>query len=137
MTLSDRNAIRLVKPVKDEQPIVVFTLKGDAQEYRLEFDGNMICDAESATGCNLMHLLAGAGEPSFTEARALLYALLKKAHPLVLATEAGALLTNYPVVLAAIALLMKEIREEDDNAEPPVAPPMPNTSPIVEPIPEQ
>lgn len=76
-----------------------FTLDGDPQVYKLAYDFNAICDAELETKENLQQYLFAIGKPSsiFLTAlqhRAVLYALLKTAHPQVLLKEAGELLSR-------------------------------------------
>lgn len=71
-----------------------FTIEGDKEVYKLAFDFNEICEAETVTSCNLLRVLGALGRATATEVRALLYAMLKPAHPLVLLKEAGELLSK-------------------------------------------
>jgi hypothetical protein len=92
-----------------------FNIAGDPQTYTLTFDFNAICQAEQETGINLLKPLAGAGI-SATETRALLYALLKPAHPLVLLSEAGELLNKHlPTVLAEVGAMLQAAKQEEEK----------------------
>jgi hypothetical protein len=95
-----------------------FSIEGDPQVYTLTFDFNQICEAEKETGINLLKPLAGAGI-SATETRALLYALLKPAHPLVLLAEAGELLNkDLPTVLSELGAMLKAAQQEQAAEDP-------------------
>jgi hypothetical protein len=77
---------------------VTFTLEGDSQVYSLTFDFKALCDTEAVTGCNLLLTIGGLGVTA-TSTRALLFALLKTAHPAVTLKEAGELLARDPDVV--------------------------------------
>jgi len=101
-----------------EKKAVSFTLLDDPQVYVLQFDFNAICEAETATGCNLMHALAGGGI-SASETRGLLYACLKASHPEVLLSEAGDLLSrDMSSVLPALSKCLAEARDIEEESEP-------------------
>lgn len=84
---------------KQTLPFVEFKVDGidpasdPQQSYKLTFDFNEICDAETATGFNLWAPLRNLSAMSAGQVRGLLFALLKTAHPQVTLKEAGALLT--------------------------------------------
>ncbi len=118
-------------PSPDPQS-VSFQLEGD-QVYSLSFDFNQICEAETVARCNLMTALAGGGITAL-QTRALLYACLKTAHPQVLLSEAGWLLSqDMPKVLAALAQVLTEARSEDvaeDSAPEVQASAQPEATPV-------
>lgn len=110
---------------------IKFTLPDDPQEYTLTYDFNEMCDAEPIVGMNLLTPIAGADLLSTRDVRGLLYALLKKAHPMVLLPEAGELMTkNLPVVTNKVIEMLGLIRsgERAKAPEPEVkAEPKPET----------
>jgi hypothetical protein len=75
-----------------EREFVSFTFEGDPVEYKLCYDFNEIVNAEEVCGCNL--LAAMGGGMSARAFRGLLYACLKTAHPQVLLSEAGDLMSR-------------------------------------------
>jgi hypothetical protein len=88
---------------------VEFTFENDPQVYKLAYDFNILCDIETATGLNLMGAFLGYGAVTANQTRALLYACLKKAHPVVLLNEAGELLSrDMGTVLRALAKTIKK-----------------------------
>jgi hypothetical protein len=104
-----------------QKNVIPFTLEGDPQVYTLEFDFNAICAAEAVTGCNLMRALAG-GEIFAAQTRGLLFACLKPAHPDVLLTEAGELLTrDMETVLEALSKALAGAKGTGTDEEDPAA----------------
>lgn len=96
---------------------ITFKLGDDPQEYKIQFDFNEVCEAESVCGCNLMRAIAG-GEISAAQTRGLLYACLKTAHPVVTLSEAGGLLSkDINTVLDALAQVLQAARDTEE-AEP-------------------
>lgn len=86
---------------------VTFTLENDPQVYSLQFDFNLLCDAEAETGLNLMHGFMGLGIDARVT-RGVLYACLKTAHPAVTLKEAGDLLSkDRETVLEALGKAIK------------------------------
>ena len=86
---------------------VTFTLGDDPQVYTLIRDINAVCDVEAKTGLNLSVFAFSAGLTASQE-RALLFAYLLKAHPKVLLSEAGDLLSrDEDKVLEALGKAMK------------------------------
>lgn len=95
----------------------------------LRFDFNAFAEAEEATGQNLMAAIAAWPALNCQQMRALLYALLRPAHPKVLVGEAGGLITqDLNRVWRALreALVKAELLEVEEPAAdiaPVVAPP--------------
>ncbi len=84
-----------------EKQFVTFNLDGDHVDYKLHFDFNEICNAEEVTGCNLGSAMV-SGNFTGKQLRGLLYAFLKTAHPQVLLSEAGDLLSrDLPTTMSA------------------------------------
>lgn len=52
------------------------TFTVDGKEYSLHFDFNELCDAETATGCNLLSALESLGALTARQLRGLLYAMI-------------------------------------------------------------
>ena len=86
--------------------VVTFELQDDPVEYHLFKDFDQICTVEEETGVNLMRAMAG-GQITATQTRALLFALLKTSHA-VLLEEAGELLSrpDWTTVLNALSLAL-------------------------------
>jgi hypothetical protein len=85
---------------------VKFAFEGESQTYTLTYDINKICDAERGSGLNLLRPLVVPGM-TMSEARALLYASLKAAHPNILLAEAGELLDrDMPYVMKQLLKLL-------------------------------
>lgn len=96
-----------------------FTIEGDPQVYKLAFDVNEICEAEMATGCNLLRPLGGLRYATAVDLRALTYAMLKPAHPLVLLKEAGDLLSRD--IATVTAAITEALGVDGDRDAPAVA----------------
>lgn len=97
-----------------EREFIVFKIADDPQEYKLCYDFNQLVDAEELTGCNLLAAFMGGGLNA-KAFRALLYACLKTAHPHVLLSEAGDLMSkDRATVMAAVGkVLGGEISEPE------------------------
>lgn len=109
-------------PFAPPPPSAVFTLEDDPTEYRLLFDFNHLCEAESATKLNLMNALA-LGGVSAGQTRGLLFACLKTWHPVVELDEVGSLLTrDMPVVLEALSKALESARGIEGEEVSPAAP---------------
>jgi hypothetical protein len=65
-----------------------------SETYRLRFDANAICEAESALGKSIVDISTeiGDGKVSMTVVRGLLYAGLRASHPKVTLLECGRLI---------------------------------------------
>lgn len=93
--------------------VIEFTIEGDKTKteigvgmYRMEFDYNNLCAAESLAGCNLVGF---SGSISATQTRAHVFAALRKHHPEVELRDVGALLTkDRATVLEALGALYEE-----------------------------
>jgi hypothetical protein len=97
---------------------ITFNFDNDPQVYTLAFDFNLICEAEIETGCNLMSPIAGGGGFNATVTRALLYGLLKKAHPTVKLSECGDLLSqDLETTLGALYSMVSLARCQKDEPE--------------------
>jgi hypothetical protein len=102
--------------MEGKQEFVEFRLKDDPQVYKLSYDFNAICEAEAAAGCNLIQAFLFQAPLTAVQTRAILFACLKKAHPLVLLTEAGELLSrDMPVVLDALGQAMRGDEQEEEG----------------------
>lgn len=66
---------------------------GEKVAFRLAYDYDLIVDAESATGYNLLQALTNPDRMSAGQMRAMAFGLLKNAHPEVTVKEVGQLLT--------------------------------------------
>jgi len=104
--------------MEGKQEFVEFRLKDGPQVYKLSYDFNAVCEAEAAAGCNLMQAFLLQAPLTAVQTRAILFACLKKAHPLVLLTEAGELLSrDMPVVLDALGQVLQAMRGEEQEEE--------------------
>lgn len=66
---------------------------GEKVAFRLTYDYDLIVEAESATGYNLLQALTNPERMSAGQLGAMAFGLLKKAHPEVTRKEVGQLLT--------------------------------------------
>ena len=99
---------------------VTFTLEDDSQEYTLVYDFNQIADAEAVTGVNLLSAISDMRTMTAVQLRGLLYACLKTAHPTVLVTEAGDLLSRDSItVTKALGKVLGAAEEEEEAAAAP------------------
>jgi hypothetical protein len=90
---------------------VEFSLDGDPQVYKLAYDFNHLCDTEEAIDCNLMDPFLGHTPMNARQTRGILFACLKTAHPLVLLSEAGNLLSrDQATVLRALGKAIRQAR---------------------------
>lgn len=109
-----------LKVNKLQKNTISFELEGDKQVYTLTYDFNQFVDAEAVTGCNLLRAIGNRGFISATEFRALLYALLKAAHPVVEVKEAGELMTRDTATVShAVAMVLGVPEEEEMEGAPP------------------
>ena len=98
---------------------VSFKVAGEVFEYVLTYDFNALCEAEAETGVNLLQAMSDVRSMTAVQLRAMLYAGLKPANPLVLVKEAGELLTkDYAAVMEALIRLFAVAEvEESEKAE--------------------
>lgn len=82
----------------------VYSIAGKEQKgFRLTFDFNELCDAETVTGFNLLSPLKNLAAMSAGQMRGIAFSLLKTAHPKITLKEAGDLLSkDGPAVTAAV-----------------------------------
>ena len=100
-----------------DREFITFTLPDDSQEYRMTYDFNELCKAEEVTGLNLLEPLTGRGITA-RHTRALLYACLRTAHPIVTLDEAGGLLTrDRDLVLGKLAEALQFGQSAAEEAE--------------------
>ena len=89
------------------------------EEMRLVKDFNRICDAEQISGCNLFKVLAGGGDISSCETRAMLFACLLEWNPKVTLEECGDLLggEELPEILIALGKALGKADAEPEAPE--------------------
>jgi hypothetical protein len=101
-----------------------FKIKDESQVYTLGFDFNALADAEAVTKHNLLAAIGAWPALGAGAARALLYALLKPAHPEVLVEEAGGLFTKdlgatWEAMKAALKEASLLVEDEDEEKKAP------------------
>lgn len=110
---------------------VTFTLENDPQLYTMVYDFNRVCDAEEMLKENLFHAISNPVTMTANQCRGLVFAFLLTAHPKVLVSEAGDLLSrDSNVVTKALGKMLgaseaepevKKTPEVKTTTEPPQA----------------
>jgi hypothetical protein len=103
-----------------------FTFENDPQQYVMDFDFNVLCDAEAELGLDLLPAIMRWPMQSALELRGVVYALMKTKHTSVTVAEVGGLLTRELTAMRKVLALelieagIYEPREEIDESAPAV-----------------